>query len=316
MPTLRLPVPLTVNEKLTVSDEMSTAITALETVKKEKAEVVKVFNGRIKTHETTIHDLNEALKTGTVEREVEVREDIDYPAGVVRTMRLDTDPPTEVSTRAIDPDERQIGLGLDSPKLTTVDGDRAEEQVEASTPEEAEQLYAERLAQEKAERISAAVTVAREQVTIETMPEGGPKWRATVKYGERELAAHGETPEEAKEKVIEILVAALQEDEDAAPAPSWEDVQAASKAEAERAELEKLVEQQQADDAATGGKKAGGFKKGLKVPAGYKKRASEVSDAPKEKPAKGGKKKGARREVHDDTGNGVDTAPPEDGLAF
>lgn len=112
-----------------------------------------------------------------------------------------------------------------------------------------------------------------------------------VEDDREEEQREAETPEEAEEMRAERLA---REAEDAEHGPTWEDVKAASKAEQERAELAKLVEEQAADDAKT----KRGFKRGLKVPA----------NAPK--------RKGAKREVHDDNANGVDTTPPEDGLAF
>jgi hypothetical protein len=106
-------------------------------------------------------------------------------------------------------------------------------------------------------------------------------------YGGRELAADRNTEAEATEAVIDILVGVLEAEEDArpAPAPTWEEVAAASKAQQDAAEVARLAAEQAQDDTATkkrtlktgaAAKKDGLKNGGLKVPAGHKrKKAAE-----------------------------------------
>lgn len=288
MPTMNLPVKLTDEEKLKLAEEdLSPALTALKEAKEEKREVVASHNATIKGHQARIDELNEALATGQVLREVEIEERHDFTAGMTYIHRLDTG--ECVKQTAIDPDERQVKLGMDGPKLGSVDGDKADEQLEARTPDEAEALRADRLAQERAERISAAVTEARAAIVVEALPEGGPAFRAVVNYGGRELAADGETEDAARDACADVLVGVLEFDEDAAaaadvPAPTWDEVKAASQAAQDAAEVERLAAEQATDDTATkkrtlktgpAAKKDGLTNGGLKVPEGHKRKKAK-----------------------------------------
>jgi len=158
MPTLLLPVPLKDDERLTVAAKLSDALTALDGEKGKKKAATADFNAEIKTLDALIHSLNGSLITGTVEREIEIEERTDLFRGVVVTYRLDTG--LAVKERPLDPEERQMKLGetvVPGPSgvvhnMADERARRAEEQNAAATPEEAEALRDQRLAQEAAER--------------------------------------------------------------------------------------------------------------------------------------------------------------------
>jgi hypothetical protein len=275
MPTLMLPCTLTDEDRLRISSEQTAEITAQEQVEGAKKAAVKDFNVAIKQHRAKVHDFNESLRTGTELRDIEVEERPDYVAGIVFIHRLDTG--ECVKQRAIDPDERQLKNGLQGPQV--LDGGkadeaaRADEQRDASTPEEAEALRAERLANERADRISAAVVEARGRITVvqrdgESSEQG---FDATLQFGNRVLAAWAETEDVARAgietQVTEILEA--QEDE----AHRFDDAIAASQAEQKRQEIERLAADQAADEASTPKR---GFKKGLQAPK--RKRVKSVDE--------------------------------------
>jgi len=290
--TMQLPCHLTDPDRLRISEVLTAEIKSREQVEAAKKAAVKDFNVALKAHRAREHDFNESLFTGTEVREVEVEERPDYTAGIVFIHRLDTG--DCVQQRAIDPDERQVKLGMDGPKLGSVDGDRADEQVEASTPDEAERLYEERLANERAERISAAVTEARAWIMSAPVEWADAenttpvRFEATLQHGEVLLSASGGTEDTARDGVVSRLVEILEAEEDARPAPepTWEDVAAASKAQQDAAEVERLAAEQASDDAATkkrtlktgAAAKADGLKNGgLKVPAGARKKGKRIT---------------------------------------
>ncbi len=262
--TMMLPCDLTDADRLRIGEVLTTEIKAREQIEAAKKAAVKDFNVALKQHKAKEHDFNESLFTGKELREVEVEERPDYVAGIVFVHRLDSG--DCIQQRAIDPDERQVKLGIDGP--TVLDGgkvDAADEQRDASTPEEAEALRAERLAGERAERISAGVQEARGRIAL-TFDEAcslDSQHLATLQLGNRVIEAAAATPEAAADgvarQVTEILEA--EEDEAAARQPTWEEVVAASKAEQDRQELESLAKAQAEDDKAT-------KKRTLKVGAG------------------------------------------------
>lgn len=153
--TLRLPVPMTTDERLTVTDNLSEALTSLEAEKGKKKDANHELNAAIKTLEATVHSLNQSLITGTIEREIEVKEETDLFRGVVVTIRLDTG--AAVKERPLEPDERQMSLGepLVPGAVTDIDAERkkrTDEQNMAGSPDEAEEMRDARLAAEAAER--------------------------------------------------------------------------------------------------------------------------------------------------------------------
>lgn len=265
MPTLMLPCTLTDEDRLRISSAQTAEITAQEQVEAAKKAAVKDFNVAIKAHKAKVHDFNESLRTGTELRDIEVEERPDYAAGIVFIHRVDTG--ECVKQRAIDPDERQLKNGLEGPKV--LDGGkadeaaRADEQREASTPEEAEALRAERLASERAERISAGVQEARERITVVSEGEAEAAWKATLQYGNRVLEAEAATAAAAADGVAQKVTEILEAQEDEAAKPTWAEVAAASQAEQDRQEVERLAAVQAADVAST---QRRGFKKGLQAP--------------------------------------------------
>jgi hypothetical protein len=301
MPTLPLPVDLTDADRLVVAADLTAVIYAREQVEAQKKEVTKDFNAKIKVHKAKEHELNEALRLGHIEREVEVEERPDYARGVVETFRLDVTPNTVVKVRGIDPDERQTVMGLLTvgSKLVGVDGARTDEQRDASTPEEAEALREERLANERAERISEAVSEARGrlQVSALTVPDGEPaRWQAVVQFGNHVIDETGFSEAQAVEAAVRTITELAEADEAARPVsvPTWDEVKAASEAEQRRQEVERLAAEQAADD------KANKPKRLLQVPKGARKKAVEkkikildpddndLNAAPEQEPAEAG----------------------------
>lgn len=290
--SMQLPCDLTTDDRLRISEALTAEITAQEQVEAAKKEATRGFNASIKVKRATIHDLNESLRTGKELREVEVEERPDYVAGIVFVHRLDSG--DCIQQRAIDPDERQVKLGIDGP--TIMDGgkvDATDEQRDASTPEEAEALRAERLAGERVERISAAVMAERERIMVtgDGDAEGGP-WKATLQYGNSVLESSRPTAAEAADAVIAQVVEILEAQEDTAA--QWADAAAASEAEQKRQadeEVARLAAEQAEDDKAT-------KKRTLKVGAGDGLKNGGLK-APK-------RKKGAKHDVTLPDGRVVD----------
>lgn len=224
MGTMRLPVELTDAEMLEAGKRMSKALDDLEAVKAKKREAVSGFNAEIKGFEGTVHTLNEVLKSGAEEREVEVREEPDYAAGMVRVIRVDTG--VQVTMRSIDPDERQVKLGLVPPtvedKAREEAAARADEQ-DAATPEEAEFIREQRLKREQAERRAALVAELWPQITV---TPGDPNLAqdlvvASVTYGGISYSADAEHEGDAKNALIDTVLAIASEKvaDSAPPAP-------------------------------------------------------------------------------------------------
>jgi len=267
---MQLPCDMNDADRLRVGETLTSEIKAREQVEAAKKAAVKDFNVALKQHRGREHDFNESLFTGKELREVEVEERPDYTAGIVFIHRLDTG--DCVQQRAIDPDERQVKLGIDGPKV--MDGgkaDHADEQAAAS-PDEAEALRAERLAGERAERISAGVQQARERIAVISDGDGDTSWTATLQFGNRVLEASAATAAAAADGVAQQVTEILEAQED--EAATWADVAAASKAEQDRQEVERLAAEQATDDTATKKRTLGGGLKngGLKVPKGHKKK--------------------------------------------
>lgn len=163
MGTMRLPVPLTDEEKMGLAEDISAALTALKAAEDEKKAADSAFNAKIKTQESRIHELNGSFKTGSIDREVEVQERPNYTDGIMETVRLDTQ--VVVSTRTMDPEQRQMGLELSG--LPEPTADVQDEQREAETPEEAEEIREARIAQETQERIDEIARLSAEQAKDE-----------------------------------------------------------------------------------------------------------------------------------------------------
>ncbi len=251
-------------DRLRISAQQTATIKARELVEVQKKAAMAGFNETLKEHRVREHDLNESLLSGSELRDVDVETRKDPLSGKEETWRLDTN--ERIRTADIDPDERQVLMSLPNPGAIDIGSgpDATDEQRDASTPEEAEALRAERLAGERAERISAGVTEARERIhVVGDGTEPDAPWVATLQYGNVVLTASKSTAAEAADDIAQQVVALLEaaEDEAAAAQPTWEEVVAASKAEQDRQELESLAKAQAEDDKAT-------KKRTLKVGAG------------------------------------------------
>lgn len=255
MPTMKLPVELTDADRLVIGADLTTVISAIEKVEAEKKEATRGFNHTLKGHKAQQHDLNESLRTGFIDREIEIEERPDYGRGIVETWRLDTN--VVVKTRNIDPDERQLKINEALDQARAADGppqDRpTDEQVLATSPEEAEELRRQRLAaeakdRERQERILARLGELLAKVNTFEVPSGiVAKVEAETWVSEQEGATAAEATAGLRVKLIAIL-------------ESRED------------EIEKLSAEQASD--AAGGKKPRAL---LKAPAGGKKRGKGIT---------------------------------------
>jgi hypothetical protein len=207
--TMRLPVALTDAEMLELGTRISKELDALAAVKAEKREAVSGFNAEIKGHEGTVATLNEALKKREEIREVEVRDEKDPVAGIMRVIRCDTN--EEVNLRSIDPDERQVALGLDGPTIGSAPADASDEQRDAATPEEAEAMRNERLEREHEERVTAVIDGLKPAFTVRAgeTDKGEDAFVATVSHAGVSYAADGETEQEARDGLVEALIEVL-----------------------------------------------------------------------------------------------------------
>lgn len=296
MPTMLLPVQLTNDDRLVISADLTVVIKSIEDVKAQKKAATKQYTDVIKDHEKTQHSLNENLRLGTIDREVEITEEKDWATGVTHIRRLDTG--AIVKTQAIDPDERQTVMGLPGAgsTLVGVDGARTDEQREASTPEEAEALREERLANERAERISEAVSEARGRLSVlpvEVDNDVEPaRFRATVQFGNHVVDEIGFSEAQAVEAAVRTITEFAEADEAArpAPTPTWDEVKAASEAEQRRQEVERLAAEQAADDKANKPKRLLQVPKGARKPKAEKKikildaEDNDLNAAPEEEP--------------------------------
>lgn len=206
--TLRLPCRLTTEEKLALGDRKAAAQDALDDVKAKKKDAVSVFNKQIKGFEGTIHTLNEAWKSGEEDREVEVRTEKDPDTGVVRTIRCDTG--ETVNLRDIDPDERQIDMGLDGPKVGGEKTDLAEEQ-EAATPEEAEAMREARLRQEKRARTGDALAPLLTGIGVLVLPNEEDGFTAQIGVTDgypwtEVVSAKGDSETDARDALRTLLI--------------------------------------------------------------------------------------------------------------
>jgi hypothetical protein len=242
MPTLRLPVQLNDQEKLVVSGDLSAAITALEEVEAEKKEITKGFNERIKEFKTSVHTLNVSLVTGTCEREVEIEEWEDLDTGLVKTKRLDTG--EIIKTRPLDPEERQlkIGIGLGDIQAHLAGLDKTEEQLAAMTPEEAEQMRAERLADEAADRGEEPAMPSAGD-TVEVFPSGATDWAPAAVLSATDHDFFADI--DGQELVFDVV----NYGKSWRHPPTWSDVKAASEERARQEEIQRLAAEQAADGA-------------------------------------------------------------------
>lgn len=241
MGTIRLAVPLTDADRLMILGEMSAAQSALEAAEAEKKRVSGELSEEIKGHKATVHDRNEKLRSGQIWRDVAVEIRPNPENGKHETWRLDTN--TIVRAADMDPEERQVRLGLEGPKVLDGgkkdDAGKTDEQLEADTPEEAERLRAERLANERAERISATCAEERTRITVMRNKADGPL-EGTLNFGDHVLTGIGPDDEQCRDAIIRQLVPILEEQEDAAAKKVVDD--AAAEAEKARADREARIE--------------------------------------------------------------------------
>lgn len=207
MSTLKLPVKLTKNERLALSDEQAAELNALEAVEAEKKAVNSGYNASIKKHKLSMHDRNQGILTGVLDREVEVRQLLDADKGRVKVIRLDTF--EIVSDRPMDDEERQLRLEDLGPTKTAKTDDeereRADEQKNAATPEEAEKLRSERITEEVNDRCMSIVAGLMLMVKVEPAVDGGG---VTLRIEEGEIVAEatGETESAARGELAQAVV--------------------------------------------------------------------------------------------------------------
>lgn len=220
MSRMLLPVLLTEAEKVLVLGDLSQKLTALEQAKAAKKAASADHNETIKNLEGSIHGLNQSIISGTVDREVEVeRRPIPF-AGKVGIYRMDRDPAGElVREEHMDDDERQLRLGdtaLPGGKVTNLaDHQRTEEQAVAGSPEEAEEIRAQRLAAEREERVAALAAELTDNAHVIEVPREGlpPLFAGTITHGEGDATVlyeqQRDTAEEARAAVARHAAQAI-----------------------------------------------------------------------------------------------------------
>jgi hypothetical protein len=227
MPTMRLMEQIKPEELVTVSSDLCAAITALEAKQREKKEIPGIIKGL----EMRVHELKEALVAGQIERDIEVDEIPDFEAGKMRITRRDNGAP--VGDRPLNEDERQVTMGSVADRIREL----ADEQREAATPDEAEELRDQRLAEERAERMpelrrrwTALLAELQLTATCEETTDGRDEklWVARLETATWTSEAEGATSDEAGDNLIEKAIESL---------------------EADAAEVRKLAGEQAADDA-------------------------------------------------------------------
>lgn len=212
MGTLRLPCKMTDLEQAEAGQKLAEANRHLTAAEDEKREANRAFNDQIKSRKLHVNTLVVQVTSGVIRKDVEV----DYrepPGGGPKVLyRLDTDPPEAVGTANIDPDERQLELGKDGPKKK--DKRKAEkkaqtdEQRDAATPEEAEQLREARLRQERRQAVGESLSEIMAGVIVLPNEDDGFTARAGANppMWEPIITATGDTEEEAKAALLERLI--------------------------------------------------------------------------------------------------------------
>lgn len=234
MGTMRLPVRLTDAEQIAAGKDLAARNIEEAAILAEKQAANEGFAERLKEVRINIRALSFSVKDGTAEREIETRVEEDHLRGVIRTVRLDTN---EIhNERPMDDEERQLKLdaGLRKAREAERKGQApTEEQQEASTPEEAEDMRERRLKRERRERaIEAIEGVISDAIVLPCdgdghegagfragMPARPPLWPEAIE-------AKGDTEHEARSILRDKIVDAILATEDAAAAAKTERVMA------------------------------------------------------------------------------------------
>lgn len=169
-------IKLSTEERSAIGVKLCDALTKRDEVEEEKKAIAKQYSDKIGGLDAEIVALKKAFMEGIETREVEVVDVTDYTAKKVRTLRADNR--EQIAERDLRPHELQLELRATVDKMkaagasddeiaiaTTeiqavaarqaVAADLTEEQTIASTPEEAEQIRAARLAKEADDREDA-----------------------------------------------------------------------------------------------------------------------------------------------------------------
>lgn len=142
--TLKLTVPFTVERELEMHREIAEKLADIHAIEEQKK--------RIAGLKARIEELRLGIDAKIAEEDVEVEDFEDVETGLIKRRRVDTG--EFLSSRPMDPEERQLRLGgvSDELKAKLSDLNKTEEQVVASTPEEAEEIRNQRLLQEQRDR--------------------------------------------------------------------------------------------------------------------------------------------------------------------
>jgi len=148
--TLKLAVPMTQEREMEIHREISKVIKEISGIEEQKK--------RLSPLKARMNELNLSIEAQTVEAEVDCEERFDSETGLYKTWRLDTN--VVFKTRPCDPEERQVNIpGIETDARKRIEElNKSEEQVSAGSPEEAEQLREQRLAEEAATRAFDSIT--------------------------------------------------------------------------------------------------------------------------------------------------------------
>lgn len=105
-----LPVALTMEERLQLGEELAQAQEEAEKHESKKSAMDKEYKGLIENCQDQVSALARLLRVGKITKKVQCREVRDYRLGWLRVVRMDDG--TELSSRPMTADERQMGLGL------------------------------------------------------------------------------------------------------------------------------------------------------------------------------------------------------------
>lgn len=107
-----LPVPMTDGERLALGEEIAREQESAEVAEEKKKALDEEMKGQIDTAYQKVSELTKRLRHGKVNRPVQCQVRRDYRIGYIRVMRMDDG--TEVSSRPMTSEERQLGMRFTS----------------------------------------------------------------------------------------------------------------------------------------------------------------------------------------------------------
>lgn len=178
--TRRLPVPLSEAERLAMALELSSAVDDARTKEKQKKDAMAKFTSQIDALYARIYELNEPVRTGVVERDVMIELRPDHFRKVIETWRMDT--MDFVDERDMKTGETQLPIAATKEKKRKKADLKTEEEQKADSPEEAEEMRAKRLEDEKRQRARDLflATAAGAVIVLPTLADEPDAFKASI----------------------------------------------------------------------------------------------------------------------------------------